>query len=82
MAIGYKLAEDDDDNNDDNIDSNEGDVSEQINAVATSGSLWGDTLSKIKQTIKKQSTVTYLDFAKDTVEVADTLTEDGIKVGR
>ena len=32
--------------------------------------------------IEKQSTVIYLDFVKDVVEVADTLTEDGIKVGR
>ena len=76
-----KLAEDDDDDDDD-IDNNEGDVSEQVRAVATSGSLWGDTISKIKPMIEKQSTVIYLDFVKDVVEVADTLTEDGIKVGR
>ena len=74
-----KLAEDDDD---DDIDNNEGDVSEQVRAVATGGSLWGDTISKIKPMIEKQSTVIYLDFVKDVVEVADTLTEDGIKVGR
>ena len=74
-----KLAEDDDN---DDIDSNEGDVSEQVKVVATSGSLWGDTISKIKPIIEKQSTVIYLDFVKDVVAVADTLTEDGIKVGR
>lgn len=77
-----KLAEDDDEDDDD-IDSNEGDeVSEQTRVVATSGSLWGDTISKIKPMIEKQSTVIYLDFVKDVVEVADTLTEDGIKAGR
>ena len=32
--------------------------------------------------IEKQSTVIYLDFVKDVVKIADTLTEDGIRVGR
>ena len=32
--------------------------------------------------IENQSTIIYLDLVKDVVEVADTLTEDSIKVGR
>jgi len=56
------------------------DANIDVAAESTTTSLWGDTVHKIRPLIENQSTVVYLDFVKDVLEVSDTLSKDGIKV--
>ena len=58
------------------------DESNDANAESTNASLWGDTIHKIKLMIENQLTIIYVDFVKDVIDISDTFSRHGIKVGR